>query len=821
MIENAPMLVAEDYLLSTNKNLFLTGRAGTGKTTFLKRIIKSLPHRTAIVAPTGVAAINAGGATIHSFFQIGFGPFIPGATLPQKFVTKAKIDTIKAVDLLVIDEISMVRADLLDAVDHALRRYKNKAKPFGGVQLLMIGDLQQLAPVVKDDEWHLLADHYKSPYFFDSKALQLAGFETIELRHIYRQTDEQFIALLNTIRNKNYTQSDLDLLNTRYIPEFEPPKDKNYITLTTTNRVADGINQKKLTELETKSYFKSATVTGEFPESMYPIDAKLEFKKGAQIMFIKNDSSRDKRYFNGKLGEIAYLSDQEIKVFFREENQTITVNPEIWENTKYVLNEKNELEQSVMGSFSQMPIKLAWAITIHKSQGLTFDHAIIDAQSSFAHGQVYVALSRCRTFEGLVLRTKIQKDSVITDRSLTEFTEKENEKTMDADRLKEAKIQTQQQLIHELYDFEGIDTKLNSFKRNIEIEARFYPQSVITELGLAYITFHDKVADVCAKFRSILNRDFHQNKLLAEQPEINARIVKGANVLSEILEKELYLPLSKLDLTIDNQETQAQIFNVGRAFLEDIFGKIKCFEVTKIGFDTVNYLKAKTDAKLDFPKIKLFEKEKQYTTTDTKFEKGEDAVLRSLKMWRNAIAQEKNIEPYMVLPQKTILAIAQKMPRNGTELGKISGMGTVKVRQFGAEILEIIAEFLPEKAGFDHELDIYEPIVKPQKVKLEKVDSLELTYSLFLEGKNVAQIAAARNLAESTVEGHITKLITKGKIQSSQVLSNNEISLLQGFIIDNPTANNTEIVQALGNKSIDYKQVRWFVAGLQQDNYGE
>lgn len=814
MIENKPMQVAEDYLLSTNKNLFLTGRAGTGKTTFLKRIIKQLPHRTAIVAPTGVAAINAGGATIHSFFQIGFGPFIPNANMPQKFIAKPRIDTIKAVDLLVIDEISMVRADLLDAIDHAFRRYKNKSKPFGGVQLLMIGDLQQLAPVIKDEEWHLLADYYPTPYFFDSKAIKQVGFETIELRHIYRQSDQQFIDLLNTIRNKNYTEADLDLLNTRYIPNFEPPADKNFITLTTTNKVADGINQKKLGEIEEKSYFFEATVSGDFPESMYPIDAKLELKKGSQIMFVKNDSSSEKRYFNGKLGEITSISNDEIKVFFREENKTITVNPEIWENAKYNLNEKNELEQKAVGSFSQMPIKLAWAITIHKSQGLTFDYAVIDAQTSFAHGQVYVALSRCRTFEGMVLRSKIDKFSVISDKSLSEFTETENAKAMDEERLKLAKINTQQTLIHELFDFEGIEPKLNSFKRNIEVEARFLPQNVVTEIGLAYITFHEKVAEVCKKFKNVLHRDFHQDKLLAEQPQINARIVKGAEVLHGILQNELFEPLSKLDVSVDNKETEAHIQNAGKAFLEDIFEKINCFEITKIGFDTVAYLKAKTDAKLNFPKLKLFAQIQQ----NTKAASGENNVLKSLKMWRNAIADEKNMEAYMVLPQKTLLAIVEKMPRNATQLGKIPGMGAIKMRQFGAEILEIIAEFLPEKAGFEDDNEIFEPIVKKvTTIKTDKGSTYDETYQLFLAGKTVEEIAQQRGITPGTVETHYNKLIQTGKIDVNQLLSMDEISIMQSFKIENPEATSTEIYEALQTKGIEYKHIRWFNSGLNFD----
>ena len=424
---NLELQLADAFVRDTGCNVFLTGKAGTGKTTFLHNIKKDCEKRMVVTAPTGVAAINAGGVTLHSFFQMPFGPFIPGSehTRQHKF-SRDKINIIKSLDLLVIDEISMVRADLLDGVDSVLRRYRRSNLAFGGVQLLLIGDLHQLAPVVKNEEWRMLQAHYASPYFFSSTALGKTELISVELQHIYRQADDTFISLLNKVRDNRLDTESLNALNARYIKDFETEQGANegYITLCTHNQSADRINSTRLEQLSHSAHRFSAKVEGEFPEHSYPTPSTLELKVDAQVMFMRNDASHEKRYFNGKIGKITRISGDRISIKCRDDNDEIVVEPATWENIDYSLDEETmEVSENKIGAFVQYPLKLAWAITIHKSQGLTFDNAIIDAQSSFAHGQVYVALSRCRTLEGMVLSTPLALNSVKTDRTVLQFTE--------------------------------------------------------------------------------------------------------------------------------------------------------------------------------------------------------------------------------------------------------------------------------------------------------------------------------------------------------------------------------------------------------------
>ena len=373
-MHNPELKLAFDFVQFTNRNIFLTGKAGTGKTTFLHNLKNTLFKRMIVVAPTGVAAINAGGVTIHSFFQMPFGPILPGRleSSENKFVqkfNKKKINIIRSLDLLVIDEISMVRADLLDGIDTVLRRYKNKTLPFGGVQLLMIGDLQQLAPVVKDNEWSMLRNYYETVFFFSSAAFKQSNAISIELKHIYRQQDNSFIKILNEIRNDKLSAESIKTLNERYQPGFSPDNDDGYITLTTHNANANKINEEQLKKVKSKTYTFEAEVNGQFPEHSFPVNQFLELKVGAQVMFVKNDSSPEKRYFNGKIGMITGFSGEIINVQCPEEDEPIAVTQETWENIRYSIDEKTKaIEEETMGSFIQHPLRLAWAITIHKSQ---------------------------------------------------------------------------------------------------------------------------------------------------------------------------------------------------------------------------------------------------------------------------------------------------------------------------------------------------------------------------------------------------------------------------------------------------------------------
>lgn len=431
------------FVNQTNKHLFLTGKAGTGKTTFLKYIKENSFKKMAVVAPTGVAAINAGGVTIHSFFQLPFGPFIPTentffsrhtgeinnrtSLLKNLRLTGDKKQVILELDLLVIDEISMVRADLLDAVDTVMRHVRKQfSTPFGGVQMIYIGDLFQLPPVAKYDEWEILKEYYKSPFFFDAQVLNHVPPLFIELKKIYRQKDDSFIKILNNIRNNCCTPDDLKQLRQYYNPAFLPGKDENYITLTSHNNKADIINQRELEKLGERMYTYPAKITGEFYEKSFPAEKALQLKKGAQIMFIKNDKGENRKFYNGKIGVITRIESEKIVVSFPNEKEELDLEQETWGNIRYnYSNERDALEEEELGTFTQYPIRLAWAITIHKSQGLTFEKAIIDAGSSFAPGQVYVSLSRLTSLQGLVLYSHISPACISTDNRVIEFVSNE------------------------------------------------------------------------------------------------------------------------------------------------------------------------------------------------------------------------------------------------------------------------------------------------------------------------------------------------------------------------------------------------------------
>ena len=409
------------FINQTNKSIFLTGKAGTGKTTLLKQIIATTHKNTVVVAPTGIAALNAGGVTIHSMFQLPFATFLPDNKQVAQFSGTLKIENrdtlgrhfkmnatkrsiIRNMELLIIDEVSMVRADVLDAMDFMLKKVRRNERAFGGVQVLFIGDLLQLPPVVKNEEWQMLRNYYNGMFFFHSHIIQQYPPLYIELDKIFRQTDSEFIHVLNNLRNNKITTSDIAILNQFVQPNFDLKKNKGYITLTTHNAKADTINAKSLEDLKEKQFTYSPEVVGDFPEKIFPLDEKLHLKVGAQVMFVKNDLNFDKQFFNGKMGVIKSLSRNEIMVHFPEENKTIEVERYEWQNIKYKLNENTkEVEEEVIGTFVHYPIKLAWAITVHKSQGLTFDKAALDVSQVFAPGQAYVALSRLRSLKGLVL----------------------------------------------------------------------------------------------------------------------------------------------------------------------------------------------------------------------------------------------------------------------------------------------------------------------------------------------------------------------------------------------------------------------------------
>ena len=506
MQQNSELRTAWDFVESTGRSIFLTGKAGTGKTTFLKTIMEHSRKRPIVVAPTGVAAINAGGVTIHSFFQLPFSPYVPGAKVESKFdFSKEKRKIIASSDLLIIDEISMVRADLLDAIDAVLRRFREHGQPFGGMQLLMIGDLAQLTPVVTPEDERMLKPYYDTPYFFGSKALQQIDYVTIQLNHVYRQQDESFIALLNEIREGHPSAEALSKLNSRSLTPGPSPKGEGsgYIRLTTHNNLANFYNESELQKLPGRSYQYRAEVKGTFPKYSYPTAETLVLKEGAQVMFVKNDPSGEHLYYNGRIGRVMEASEKRLTVYCEGDANAIEVEPLEWENTRYTLNEQTrEIESEVQGTFKQLPLRLAWAITIHKSQGLTFDRAIIDANQSFAPGQVYVALSRCRTLEGLVLASPLDARAVINDERVDSYiSQQENEAERSIQQLPVLKQEYERYLLMQLFDFRSI---LYLEESMVRIFAEFFYHSHASLKQLHDQTLFDlrqRVVDVAAKWQ--------------------------------------------------------------------------------------------------------------------------------------------------------------------------------------------------------------------------------------------------------------------------------------------------------------------------------
>ncbi len=501
MEPNNELRTAWDFVENTGRSIFLTGKAGTGKTTFLKTVIERSRKRPIVVAPTGVAAINAGGVTIHSFFQLPLSPYVPGAKVESKFdFSKEKRKIIASMDLLIIDEISMVRADLLDAIDNVLRRFREHGEPFGGVQLLMIGDLAQLTPVVTPEDEQMIGAYYDTPYFFGSKALQQVDYVTIQLSHIYRQQDASFIELLNEVRNGHPSAEALEKLNSR---SLSTERLEGAIRLTTHNNIASHHNESELQKLPGYAYTYHAEIRGTFPDYAYPTAETLVLKEGAQVMFVKNDPSGEHRYYNGRIGRVMEASDRQLTVYCEGDSEAIDVEPLVWENTRYTLNEKTrQIESEVMGTFKQLPLRLAWAITIHKSQGLTFDRAIIDSNQSFAPGQVYVALSRCRTLEGLVLATPLDAHAIKGDQRVDNYiARQESEAERSIKQLPMLKQEYERYLLLQLFDFRSILYLQESMMR-IFNEFFYHSHASLTQMhNQALQNLQQHVASVADKWR--------------------------------------------------------------------------------------------------------------------------------------------------------------------------------------------------------------------------------------------------------------------------------------------------------------------------------
>lgn len=696
---NPQIELAFNFLENTGRSVFLTGKAGTGKTTFLRELRRCSPKRMIVVAPTGVAAINAGGVTIHSFFQLPFGPYIPG--LMQETNTgekrynhkfgREKINIIRSMDLLVIDEISMVRADLLDAVSDMLRRYKDRDKPFGGVQLLMIGDLQQLAPVVKEEEWGLLKESYSSPYFFCSRALQEISYVSIELTQVYRQSDETFIHLLNQIRENCADAATLQTLNKRYIPGFNPDETEGYITLTTHNYQAQQINKRKLDALASRAYTYTAEVVDDFPDYAFPTDQQLVLKKGAQVMFVKNDSSSEKRFYNGKIGRISAISAENIVVRCGLEKESITVGREEWSNTKYSINpETGEITETLIGVFRQYPLKTAWAITIHKSQGLTFEKAIVDAGAAFTHGQVYVALSRCRSLEGLVLGSPIRPGVLVCDPTVDRFTKEMAYNQPGPELLSDARREYYLQLLKELFDYHPVWRRLQYVVRLFNEHLwKLYPELTGRFRQMREHCYVDMVA-VGERFQLQLERLIKETEDYERDLQIAERITKGIVYFREKTKGELWTLLDDAHPEIDNKEVRKSVEEALERLRREVTLKTDVLTALTDGFAVKVYLQAKALSLIEKPK-------KQQKKVNEKIEVGTDIqhpeLYNVLRLWRKEEAGNLGLPAYTVLHQKALIGVANMLPTSSKELLAIPGIGKKVIERYGAQLLELVDKY--------------------------------------------------------------------------------------------------------------------------------
>ena len=691
--------MAERYVKATGRSVFLTGKAGTGKTTFLKYITQTTAKRFVVLAPTGVAAINAGGSTIHSFFQLPLCPYLPDVKeliteyqMPERYrsLRKERVKIIRTLDLLIIDEISMVRADLLDAVDMTLRKYRHNDKPFGGVQLLMIGDAQQLSPVVKDSERQYMSQVYQSPYFFHSKALSRLQYVTIELQKVHRQKDAEFLDILNAVRKDRMTAQLLRKINERVgVPPVRQEDGTEPIRLTTHNVRADEVNSRKLAELPDDPSLFTAQIEGDFPEHSYPADEVLELKPGAQVMFIRNDS--EGKYYNGKLAKVEKIAKGVVTVS-DSNGEMIDVTPVEWPNTQYELDdESGEICQNVVGTFRQLPLRIAWAITIHKSQGLTFDNVIIDAGAAFAFGQVYVALSRCRSLEGITLESPITSSGIYRDMLVAAF----NEGFMPLETVS-CRIELEERgyafdQYRSVFDFNGACSSLRyMLKLWRGVLSETYPE-LYAGMEAASKALHDaaKVADT---FRQQLKNI--ESSQAQDDIYLKERLTKATGYFLPMIRTVRDAVMDIIGLEIDNKETKKKVNDVLEELLTEvdiIFNSLENFERGEFGIDTV--CRVRTECHLQDRNLARRRKLRKVTRAADEPGIVNEELRDRLQQWRSDRFKADNVPAYTIMHQSTLIQIATLIPSTRQELLAIKGFGEASFRKYGEQLLEICSEY--------------------------------------------------------------------------------------------------------------------------------
>jgi len=822
-LNNEMFRLAAELVNQSSRNIFLTGKAGTGKTTFLKYIRENCPKQIAVVAPTGVAAINAGGVTMHSFFQLPFSPFIPdvggfnkqseettnkNSLLSKLRMTTEKKKILQELELLIIDEISMVRCDMLDAVDTVLRHIRRRNNErFGGVQVLFIGDMFQLPPVIKEHEWRLLKDFYNSPYFFDSLVIKEEQPVYIEFNKIYRQSEEKFISVLNQVRNNQLDDNGRNLLEKRFVPDFRRTKDDGYIILTTHNERARNKNETELNSLANKSFSYRAEIEGDFPESAYPAEEQLLLKVGSQVMFIKNDTERVKRYFNGKIGIVTELENDKILVQCKGETEEIEVKKEKWENIRYTVDKKSrQLNEEVLGSFTQYPLRLAWAITIHKSQGLTFEKVIIDAGEAFAPGQVYVALSRCTTLDGIVLQSHIRSNRMFSDERIVRFSETNFSKNILELELQRSKRSYQLKILLSLFDYKQIFEDAKEFNQYLfENRSSFNEGSEkwLDEFLNEIIKLEGTAEKFQNQLRSIFNREENAdtNELLKERMNAGAGyFIKEQNKLSELLNGCPIVTDSRLHAREIN-ETLKEIFS-GLSIKKYLMGGLS----GTFGIET--YHKRKRDFLLPAFSVNVYAGEAKERT-----ESPHPVLHQRLRKLRDNICSKADLPIYIIAGTNTLDEMSRYLPQTLGEIRKISGFGDAKTEKYGQQFLDIILEYCGEKglASLIQEKNPKKERKAESGEKKKKIDTKAESFKLYKEGKKLDEIAKERSLTQQTIEGHLAHYISIGEINIEELISKEKISLIESHTKEFEGGRITTIKEKVGNK-VSFGEIRLVLA---------
>lgn len=740
--------IAAQFVNRTSQHIFLTGKAGTGKTTFLRKMAESTHKRFVIVAPTGIAALNAQGVTIHSQFLLPPGTFIPDrnpegdfgddhfiytqSTLTRRHPLNAqRKQVLRDIELLIIDEVSMLRADLLDAIDFRLRSARrNFRQAFGGVQVIMIGDLYQLPPIVKDGEWKFLRRYYNSAHFFEAKALQSEGYTFIELDKIFRQQDDQFIRILNNLRNNCPTAEDITVLNSRLRTEQEIRAMDDAVTLTTHNYKADEMNQLALRQLNARSHHFDAEIEDEFPENSYPVSGRIELKEGAQIMFIKNDTEGN-AYFNGKLARVVRLDSAEdlIEVEMSGDKQRYVLKKETWKNKRYTVNATTrEMEEEVIGTFTQYPIRLAWAITVHKSQGLTFDRAVIDVGQAFATGQVYVALSRLRSLDGLIMRTRIDPSVIATDPQVVAFSAQKQEKENLTSTLREKQADYLLRTLHQAFDFSDLIAEAERLMKVHTGTMEFEDAAMQAALGEITEALHAE-SDNLRKFRAQIHALVHATDYVA----LGERLQKGTAYFDQTLRAQLKKLLVHMEAAKRFARTKTYVSDLGELDL-------------------------------------LLSRKRQ--------EAGRSAYLAQCIAEGKEIERSEALQPALVRDRVTLLEFARE------EAAKMQIQASGKT---GKKRTEKPAKEKPAKAG--------------------KLSTLQQTLLFHKQGLSAEEIAQKRGLAVSTILGHFAQAVQSAEIPIESVMSPDTVAAITE-LIESSGAKSLGQLMAAANAQYTYHELR-------------